>query len=189
MALFGRKTLITSGVKREGFRSLVIVVVTAHFYKHSSLRKQPTFRDATTGFPAKRRLRNDSRIFITAWWRVTMLLIGRCKFSANQKHNPDLGRDVSLTSFPEETMSAVFSGYKHSKGKQTKTLLMQLLPTKGTKIVLTAGFSSAFCTKVYRCWLVLVFGRSRTRACVTRWWSQYGFHGERITSYLWFWLQ
>ena len=29
--------------------------------QHPSLRKQPTFGDATTGFPAKRRLRNERR--------------------------------------------------------------------------------------------------------------------------------
>ena len=46
----------------------------------SSLRKQPTFGDATTGFPAKWRLRNKR------WWHVTtqiwvVLLIGWNKFS------------------------------------------------------------------------------------------------------------
>ena len=43
-----------------------------------SLGKQPTFRDATTGFPAKWRQRSERRKF----WS---------KFSAKQKHYPDPG--------------------------------------------------------------------------------------------------
>ena len=45
----------------------------------TSLRKQPKFRYAKTGFPAKRRLRK-----------------GWSKFSTNQKHYPDLVSDASL---------------------------------------------------------------------------------------------
>ena len=37
--------------------------------RHPSLRKQPTLRDATTGFSAKWRLRNDAEI--PYWWRAT----------------------------------------------------------------------------------------------------------------------
>ena len=72
------------------------------------LRKQPTFRDATTGFPAKWRLRNGRRnsILIQIW----VLL--------NQKHWPGLGSDKSSvwirisavvfqTSLCEETNSGV----------------------------------------------------------------------------------
>ena len=86
------------------------------------MRKQPTFGDATTGFPAKSRLRNEAEI--PYWWRVTtqiwvVLLIGRAAWefdSANQKHYPDLGSDassvwisalVSPTSFGGETSGGV----------------------------------------------------------------------------------
>ena len=64
----------------------------------SSLRKQPTSRDATGDFPAKCRLRNERRSSIlrtitTQIWLV--LLIGWSKFPTNQKHHPYLGSDVS----------------------------------------------------------------------------------------------
>ena len=39
------------------------------FWKLDSLRKQPTFGNATTGFPAKRRV--ETRAEIPYWWRVT----------------------------------------------------------------------------------------------------------------------
>ena len=35
------------------------------------LRKQPTFRNASSGFPAKWRLRNEHSTEIPYWWRVT----------------------------------------------------------------------------------------------------------------------
>ena len=35
------------------------------------LRKQPTFRNASSGFPAKWRLRNEHSAEIPYWWRVT----------------------------------------------------------------------------------------------------------------------
>ena len=57
------------------------------------LRKQSTFRDATTGFPAKGRLRNERRNSILSW-RVTtrvwiLLLIGRaaCKILLKRIRN------------------------------------------------------------------------------------------------------
>ena len=67
----------------------------------SSLRKQPTFGDATTGFPARWRLRNERRNSIlmgvtTQIWVET--LIGWIKFptgKTNQKRYPDLGSDAS----------------------------------------------------------------------------------------------
>ena len=60
----------------------------------TSLRKQPPFRDVTTGFPGKWRLRNERKnsILMTGhypdlasasdWWKFA---------SSNQKHYPDLG--------------------------------------------------------------------------------------------------
>ena len=67
-----------------------------------SLRKQPTFRNATTGFPAKRRLRNEHKnsILITRHHPdlVSVLVVPRGKFrkfaSSNAKHYPDLGSDT-----------------------------------------------------------------------------------------------
>ena len=57
-------------------------------FKLNSLRKQPTFGDATTGLPAKWRLRNPEEFF----W----LVVPRGKFdSTNQKRYPDLGSDAS----------------------------------------------------------------------------------------------
>ena len=62
------------------------------------VRKQPTFRDATTGFP-----RNDvwqTSAEISFWWRDRPK--GQCFWlaeknsSTNQKHYPDTGSDASL---------------------------------------------------------------------------------------------
>ena len=39
----------------------------------NSLRKQPTFSDATNDFPAKWRLRKEERIFVTTQMRVAFL--------------------------------------------------------------------------------------------------------------------
>ena len=68
---------------------------------YASLRKQPTFSDATTGFPAKLRLSNKRRnsVLMTCHYSdlSTVLLIGHTdKFaSASQKHYQDLGGDTS----------------------------------------------------------------------------------------------
>ena len=68
------------------------------YYQESSLRKQPIFRDATTAlvFPRNERAHAKSRLTIPICGLV--LLTGRSKFSANQKHYPDLGTDVSSVS-------------------------------------------------------------------------------------------
>ena len=60
-----------------------------HSLYADSLRKQPTFGNTTTGFPAKWHLRNERRNSIN-WWRVTtqiwvVLLIAWIKFST--QHN------------------------------------------------------------------------------------------------------
>ena len=104
-------------------------------------RKQPTFREATKGFPAKWRLRNERRNSIR--WCVTtqiwvVLLIGWNKFprgTTNQKHYPDQGRDTSsvwnfCARFSDVIsrrnrwwrleMSAVFSGY----GSSSRTVIV-----------------------------------------------------------------
>ena len=66
-----------------------------------SPRKQPTFGDATTGFPAKWRVRNERRNSILLKrhyqiWVVFWLVVPSGKFiSTNQKHYPDLGSDAS----------------------------------------------------------------------------------------------
>ena len=67
-----------------------------------NLRKQPTFGDATTGFPAKWRLRNKRRKSMTddaslpRSWSCFWSVVPSGKFdSTNQKHNPDLGNDAS----------------------------------------------------------------------------------------------
>ena len=66
-------------------------------YQESSLRKQPIFRDATTALISPRNERAHTKSILTAQiWLV--LLTGRSKFSANQKHYPDLGSDVSSVS-------------------------------------------------------------------------------------------
>ena len=71
----------------------VVDAKTPHF-----LRKQPTFRDATTGFHAKWSLWNERRnsILMTVTCQIcVVLLIGWSKFSTNQKHYPDLGSNAS----------------------------------------------------------------------------------------------
>ena len=69
-----------------------------------SLRKQPTFGDATAGFLAKWRLRNKRRnsVLMTHHYPdlgilyCFLLVVPHGKFdSANQKHYPDLGSDTS----------------------------------------------------------------------------------------------
>ena len=52
---------------------------------NSSLREQPTFRDATTGFPAKLRLRNELRNSVLMT-RHYLDLFGWKFASTNQKH-------------------------------------------------------------------------------------------------------
>ena len=56
----------------------IVVMIFLHNYFYVSLRKQPTFGDATTGFLAKWRLRNERR---------NSILMTR--------HYPDLGNDTS----------------------------------------------------------------------------------------------
>ena len=51
----------------------------------NSLRKQPTFSDATNDFPAKWRLRKEGRIFVTTQMRVAFL-IGWKFTSTNHKY-------------------------------------------------------------------------------------------------------
>ena len=70
----------------------------------TSLRKQPTFCDATTGFPAKWCLRNKPRksILMTCQYRHHYSDLGNASgslkillASTNQKQYPDQGSDVS----------------------------------------------------------------------------------------------
>ena len=66
--------------------------------KFVSLRKQRTFGDATTGFPAKWRLRNERRnsILMTRHYPdLVIAVIGWKIASTNQKLYPDLGSDAS----------------------------------------------------------------------------------------------
>ena len=71
-------------------------------FRTRSLTKQSTFRDATTGFPAKWRLRNERRNFILMKASLTESVkcfwLVESNFSrgvTNQKHHPDLGNDTS----------------------------------------------------------------------------------------------
>ena len=81
-------------VERWGRRGKITPVHALLFFRaFTSLRKQPIFPDATTGFPAKGRLRNERRnsILMTQY-----SCRGGGKFaSANQKHCPGLGSDTS----------------------------------------------------------------------------------------------
>ena len=56
-------------VLKKNKRKMYLYSRNHEFRNFTSLRKQPTFGDATTGFPAKWRLRNEGRI--PYWWRVT----------------------------------------------------------------------------------------------------------------------
>ena len=67
---------------------------------HNSLRKQLTFGYATTGFPAKWRVRNEGRN--SPWWRVTtqiwvVLLIGRAAYGKFDSTNLCLWNPESKT--------------------------------------------------------------------------------------------
>ena len=68
------------------------------YYQESSLRKQPIFRDATTALVFPRNERAHAKSRLTTQICGLVLLTGRSNFSANQKHYPDLGSDVSSVS-------------------------------------------------------------------------------------------
>ena len=88
-----------------------------------SLRKQPTFRDASTGFPAKWRLRNERRdsILITRYypdvgsvsdwsWRVRNLpqpIRSTTQIWVVTRHQYGISALVSQTSIREETSGGV----------------------------------------------------------------------------------
>ena len=96
--LFARRTWILD----SGFLEMYSRFQSPGFRILQAKRKQPTFGDATTGFPAKWRLRNE---------RTNSILMSRhypdlgsasdrsCRggkfYSTNQKHYPDLGSDAS----------------------------------------------------------------------------------------------
>ena len=77
-----------------------------------SLRKQPSFRDPTTGYPAKLSLKNDCR---------DSILMTYGKFvSSNQTLYPDLGSDTSSTwNFYARSSDVVFLGNKWWRGKMS----------------------------------------------------------------------
>ena len=63
-----------------------------------SLRKQPTFLDATRGFPAKLRLRNERRnsiLMMRHYQDLGSASDWLSKFSTSQKHYPNLSSDAS----------------------------------------------------------------------------------------------
>ena len=65
-----------------------------------SLRKEPTFGDATTGFPAKWRLRNERRnsILMTRHYPIwEVLLIGWIKFPTRHDQSGTLPRSSVVT--------------------------------------------------------------------------------------------
>ena len=66
-----------------------------------SLRKQPTLRDATTGFPAKWRLRKEWGNYIY-WWRVTAMIFCTRFWDVICGQKPVVARKLS----------AIFSGYR-----------------------------------------------------------------------------
>ena len=95
---------------------------------NSSLRKQPTFQDATTGFPSKWRSRNELRNSILMM-RHYLDLFGWKFASANQQHYSHLGSNASsvwkicarfwdVISWGKKVVaspnSTVFSGYWNS---------------------------------------------------------------------------
>ena len=97
---------ITRGWIKKLFVNRLPSNMTAYFTKRKgsvahSLRKQPTFCDATTGFPAKWRLSDDFRNSILM---MSLLSSGRCFWlvvslrifaSTNEKRNRNLGNDAS----------------------------------------------------------------------------------------------
>ena len=101
---------------------------------NSSLRKQPTFRDNTIGFPAKWCLTNELRNSMLMM-RYYLDLFGWKFASTNQKHYSHLGSDASsvwklCARFSDviscgkqwwlREISAVFSGYSNSsKNRQS----------------------------------------------------------------------
>ena len=83
-------------------------------------RKQPTFGDATTGFPAKWRLTNECNWDSASDWLKQI-------YSTNQKHYPDLYSDTSSvwhsvlipqTSFRGETSGGVAEWRLFSQGRK-----------------------------------------------------------------------
>ena len=96
----------------------LIISLVCLFINGCSVRRQATFGDTTTGFPAKWHLRNDTEI--PYWWRITtqiwvVLLIGWIKFPmqpTNQiwvvtRHQYGIPALVSRTSFGGGTSGSV----------------------------------------------------------------------------------
>ena len=90
-----------------------------------SLRKQPTFRDATTGFPAKWRLRNEYRNSImmtylypdSDWlWQICFNQSEALPRSG-QWHVISIEFLYSFLIFAEKPVVAVFSGYSPCRCK------------------------------------------------------------------------
>ena len=62
-----------------------------------SLRKQPTFRDATTCFPVKWRLTNERRNPIQMTITNQIWVVREICFNRFRKHYPDLGDDAAVS--------------------------------------------------------------------------------------------
>ena len=129
--IYNLRDLIAQGdTWSSGTVQFAIMLICRPLSAVDNLRKQPTFGNATTGFPA-----NDiweTRAEIPYWWQVTtqiwvVLLVGWSKFSANQNttqisvvrcHQYGISALVSQTSFNSRRnqgwrriMSTVLSGY------------------------------------------------------------------------------
>ena len=55
----------------SGYNKNISTVIKNNLDIFTSQRKQPPFRDASSGFPAKWRLRNEHSAEMPYWWRVT----------------------------------------------------------------------------------------------------------------------
>ena len=123
--------------------------------QHPSLRKQPTFGDATTGFPAKRRLRNERRnsVLMTRHcpdlgnasdWLNQISHLARPIRSTTQiwevtSHQYGITALFSQTSFGGETSGSVAKCRLFSRPNNTQTMnttdWQPLKPLKNSELV------------------------------------------------------
>ena len=97
----------------DSWELLFILLELTYISSTQTFRKQTTFRDATNGFPAKWRLRNERRnsILMTRYLGSASDWLRQISQSGttNQKQHPDLGSDASSVWNFFTCLSDVFS--------------------------------------------------------------------------------
>ena len=119
------------------------------------LRKQPTFRNASSGFPAKWRLRNEHSAEMPYWWRVTTQIW------------------VVLLIASER---AVMSSYTDTRLIRTPHYYGQFVLSPPRGVLPYISHRGMFRPKGYGFCAVLVWKRVETLPILV--WKRYGFQGN-----------